>query len=334
MLCYAWNRAEEVDKLKLSGTKVDNLYDLLSLVLCNCVSKLIKKGIYKEYIPINEETCSLKGKINFGESLNKNTFRNGRAYCEFDEFSDDIVHNQIIKVTLYNILKCKTVDKNIKNKVMKLYHYFEHISTIKLNRAYFGKVKIHKNNRHYKLSIDICKLIYDDMIVDETSGNISFYYKEDEKIAYLFEEFVRNFYKIHLYNCCVCRENIAWDTPEDPMKFLPIMQTDITIKGDNKIIIMDTKYYTKTLVSNMGKDKYNSTNMYQIFSYLKNAEAKGGLYKESTGILLYPQVDKELDNSYDIQGHTLKICTINLNNDWKQIHNKLLEIVDDVNLKK
>lgn len=327
MLCYAWNRTEEVENLNLTGTEGDNLYDLLSLVLCNSVSKLIKKGVYKRYIPINDETYSLKGKINFGESLKKNSFKNGKAFCEFDEFSDDIIHNQIIKATFYNILKCETVDKNIKDKVMKLYHYFDHISSIKLNKASFEKDKIHSNNRHYKLSLDICNLIYKDMIVDEVSGKIYFNYKEEEKLAYLFEEFVRNFYKIHLSDSRVYRENIKWDAVGDEMDFLPIMQTDITIKRDNEIIIMDTKYYKNTLASNMGQDKYHSTNMYQMFSYLKNSEAKGNLYKKSTGILLYPQVDKLLDNIYNLQGHTLKICTINLNDNWREIHNRLLEIV-------
>ena len=327
MLCYAWNRVEEVKKLNLKGIKGNNFYDLLSLALCNSVSKIIKRGIYKEYIYTNEETYSLKGKIDFGVSLKKNSIRNGRAYCQFDEFSDDIIHNQIIKSTLYNILKCKNIDKNIKDTIMKVYHYFEHISSIKLNKFAFEQAKIHKNNSHYKFSLDICKLIYNDMIVDESSGNISFNYKEEAKLSYLFEDFVRNFYKIHLEDAYVCRENIKWDIVGDEVNFLPIMQTDITIKRENEIIIMDTKYYKNTLACNMGHDKYNSTNMYQIFSYLKNVEAKGGLYKNSKGILLYPQVDKSLDNDYELQGHKLKICTVNLNDDWQNIHNRLIEIV-------
>ena len=68
--------------------------------------------------------------------------------------------------------------------------------------------------------------------------------------------------------------------------------------------------------------------MYQIFSYLKNAEAKGGNYLNSIGILLYPQVDKELNNIYEIQGHKLKICTLNLNEEWFNIHKRLLDIVN------
>ena len=329
MLCYAWNRAIEKDITDISGVKCENLYDLLGLVLYNSTSKLIKKGIYKQYNLINEETYSLKGKIDFGNSLKRNSFRNGRAYCEFDEFSDDIIHNQIIKATIYNLLKSKTVDKDIKNRLMKIYHYFEHIDSISLNKNYFDKAKIHRNNRHYKLSLEICKLIYNDMIIDEVDGRISFNFREEERMAYLFEEFVRNFYKIHLVNSKVCREDIRWNVEGIAMDLLPKMQTDITIKTDNEIIIMDTKYYKNTLAKNMGQDKYHSTNMYQMFSYLKNAESKGKEYKNSTGILLYPQVDKELDNVYKFESHQLKICTVNLNDDWEKIHNRLLEIVNN-----
>ncbi|MCR8743908.1 5-methylcytosine-specific restriction endonuclease system specificity protein McrC [Romboutsia lituseburensis] len=327
MLCYAWNRGIEKDNIDLNGVKGNNIYDLLTLVLCKSISKIIKKGIYKEYTNHNEETYSLKGKINFSDSLKRNSFNNGRAICEFDDFSDDIEHNQIIKATLYIILKSKNIDKNLKEDVMRIYHYFSNITNINISRHHFEKAKIHRNNRYYKLPLDICKLIYNDIIADENDGSISFNYKEEEKISYIFEDFVRSFYNIHLSDSKVYREDIKWDVKIDD-SFLPKMQTDITIKTPSKVIIMDTKYYKNTLASNMKSEKYHSSNMYQIFSYLKNAEAKGEKYLNSTGILLYPKVDKDLNNIYEIQGHILKICTINLNDEWINIHNRLLEIVN------
>ena len=183
MLCYAWNRAIEKDISNVSSIKCENLYDLLGLVLYNSISKLIKKGIYKQYNLVNEETYSLKGKIDFDNSLKRNSFRNGRAYCEFDEFSDDIIHNQIIKATIYNLLKSKTVAQDIKDRLMKIYHYFQNIDSIQLNKNHFDKAKIHRNNRHYKLSLEICKLIYNDMIIDENDGSIYFNFSEDERMA-------------------------------------------------------------------------------------------------------------------------------------------------------
>ena len=76
----------------------------------------------------------------------------------------------------------------------------------------------------------------------------------------------------------------------------------------------------------MDKEKFHSNNLYQIFSYLKNAEAKGDIYKNCRGVLLYPQVDKLFDESYDIHNHVIKVCTVNLNDNWETIHNRLLEI--------
>ncbi|MGL4796962.1 MAG: 5-methylcytosine restriction system specificity protein McrC, partial [Paraclostridium sp.] len=129
-----------------------------------------------------------------------------------------------------------------------------------------------------------------------------------------------------LDNCTVGRENINWDASGADISFLPIMKTDITIKSADIVTIMDTKYYRNSLARNMETEKFHSNNLYQIFSYLKNAEAKGEIYTNSRGILLYPEVDKVLDESYEIQGHVIKVCTLNLNDDWDCIYNRLLEV--------
>lgn len=328
MLMYAWDRARDIENINIDKVKGNNFYDLLSLVLSKSISNIIKKGIYKEYKPCYEETPSLKGKINFDDSLKRNSFKKGKAFCHFDEFSDDIIHNQILKYTMYNILKSKDICKNIKDEIMKVYHYFNGVSLVRINKADFSSARLHKNNLHYKLSLDICKLIYENMIPDESDGSITFkeFYKEDREMAYIFENFVRNFYKRHLNNCNVVRENINWDAKGGNLDFLPIMQTDITIKDSNNITIMDTKYYRNSLARNMDKEKFHSNNLYQIFSYLKNAEAKGDIYKNCRGVLLYPQVDKLFDESYDIHNHVIKVCTVNLNDNWETIHNRLLEI--------
>ena len=101
-------------KDNIDKVKGNNFYDLLSLVLSKSISNIIKKGIYKEYEPCYEETPSLRGKINFDDSLKRNSFKKGKTFCHFDEFSDDVIHNQILKYTMYNILKSKDICKNIK----------------------------------------------------------------------------------------------------------------------------------------------------------------------------------------------------------------------------
>ena len=72
-----------------------------------------------------------------------------------------------------------------------------------------------------------------------------------------------------------------------------------------------------------------SENLYQIFAYLKNLEARGGQDATAAGMLLYPTVDQSLRLDYEILGHKIYVCTLNLNQDWQSIMKDLLLLVDD-----
>lgn len=149
-------------------------------------------------------------------------------------------------------------------------------------------------------------------------------------MAYLFENFVRNFYKRELKDCKVYRENINWDIDENDnvfKDFLPQMQTDISIETDNRKIIIDTKFYKDAFTYYMDSKKLISSNLYQLFAYLKNVEAKGGLNTKAAGMLIYPMANQQIDYDYFIQGHKIMIRTVDLNQEWKLIHKRLTDII-------
>jgi len=66
---------------------------------------------------------------------------------------------------------------------------------------------------------------------------------------------------------------------------------------------------------------------YQIFTYVKNAEALGGAAINCEGILIYPTVRKELDVSYPMENHKISVKTINLKQGWKDISSDLMKII-------
>lgn len=59
-------------------------------------------------------------------------------------------------------------------------------------------------------------------------------------------------------------------------EYLPAMKTDITLedKSQKKVLIIDTKYYSKTMQSQFGKNSYHSGNMYQIHSYVSKKKQR------------------------------------------------------------
>lgn len=147
----------------------------------------------------------------------------------------------------------------------------------------------------------------------------------------LFEAFVRNFYRIEQKQFpIVKREIIKWNleyNDEESHSYLPEMETDITLINAEKKLIIDAKYYRQTMILNYEKEKIHSGNLYQLFSYLLNQE--DGTYKSAnaTGILLYPTIDKEYNLEYRYKEHPIFIKTVNLNSNWKNIRNRLMEIV-------
>ena len=76
---------------------------------------------------------------------------------------------------------------------------------------------------------------------------------------------------------------------------------------------------------NYDTPKFNSSNIYQIYTYLDNFQSENG---ELEGMLLYPTTHTRVRDSITISGKKININTINLNQEWKLIENELLELIE------
>lgn len=331
MLCYAWDRLDFKDIAEIDSLDSNEIMDLFALVLTNGVSYLIRRGFYRQYMSVSEEESVIRGKININESLRKKLWLQGKLFCEYDELSHNIIHNRIIKTTIGNLISCEDLNPSLRKSLAKVYKYFDSVERVKLNNTIFGKAFIHRNNRYYSFLIDICEIIYKNLLVNEETGVIKFkeFIRDEKQMALLFENFVRNFYKKELKNAKVYRENIKWDTDKDKdVEYLPLMQTDISLEKINEKLIIETKYKRSAFTYNYDAKKLHSENLYQIFSYIKNVKRKAANEDKVVGILLYPKTGDELDLEYSIQGHILRIKTVNLHLHWEEIHERLLDIVN------
>ena len=105
------------------------------------------------------------------------------------------------------------------------------------------------------------------------------------------------------------------------------MKTDITLSAGDKVLIIDAKFYSQTLIKNFGKQSISSANLYQIFAYVKNFSAKTS--KTVSGMLLYAQTDDLIqpNNIYKICGDTISVKTLDLNQDFAKIQMQLKNII-------
>lgn len=334
LLCYAWNKLDEGKRVQVNDSDYNSALELFSRVLINGCNQLFKRGIERNYSTSIEEYAGIKGKIIFKDSINNNSFRQGKAYCQFDKYDANTLPNQLLKGTIKLLTGVKYIDKKIKEELWKSYWKFQNVDDINLQENLFSLVRIHRNNSKYDFLLKICRLIYDNTVIDQKSGKHQFneFIGNDKAMASLFEAFIRNFYAKEQTQFRVRREDISWDaiplggTNEN---YLPKMQTDVTLESADRKIIVETKYYSSALNSRYEAEKFNSGNLYQIYSYLRNIETKLNHPKnrEVDGILLYPSTGYSLNEKYKIGSHELCIRTIDLAKTWREIHNELLNVI-------
>ncbi len=329
MLCYAYDILKQGDNVNLSNEDFDNIYDLFGKILVNGISLLIKRGFNREYINISDELPGIRGKIDINESIKRQSLVRSKLYCEFDELSANVLFNQIIKSSISALIKYKQLDRDIRKQLIKINRYFHEIDTIQLNKSHFSQIRYHRNNNFYKLLIDICELIFDELIVTSQKGETVFKdFIQDKAMAKLYEKFILNFYKKEFLSLKVHSPNISWDIDDDfkhkGKELLPEMKTDIVLNNKVKQLIIDAKFYPDALkLGNYGEvKKYQSYHLYQIFAYINNSTFQG----EKSGMLLYPVVDDEIDAVFKIQGKEIYVKTLNLNTTWDEIRTRLKNI--------
>ena len=334
LLCYAWNKLEEKERVNVSIDDKTELLDLFAKILINATKTLIKRGIDKNYIDHTEEIAGVKGKIQISRTLKSNLLVKQRTICTFDDFSSNIILNRILVSTIYRLTKTKALDKELKNELIALQRMLAGIDQIEITSSLFKQVRLNRNNRFYGFVMNVCQIIYDSTLPSEEQGKYKFsdFTRDDNKMNQLFEAFIRNFYRIEQRKYkTVKKETIKWqfdNTDNESYQYLPQMETDITLQNETEKIIIDAKFYRETMTINYDKERIKSANLYQLFSYLLNQQDNSIKTQTATGILLYPTIETDYDLNFKYNEHKIQIRTVNLNSNWKNISARLKEITN------
>lgn len=332
LFLYAWNRLEEGQSVDVGGVDSPELVDLFGKVLAGGLKHWTRRGISRGYVPVHEDLSRLRGRVNFNDSMEHIMRRAPRLSCEFDEFELDIPENQVLKATASRLTQVPSIDKGIAHDLRLRLKSFNEVSNVRLSRQLFRQVQIHRNNAFYDFLIKVCELIFDATLPEGEGGRYRFseILNDESKMAQVFEEFVRNFLRLEQSKLRVTGLQMEWDAdgPNEQLHMLPTMLTDIHLESADRRIIIDTKYYSETLQTWHQKKSLRSENLYQLFAYLKNSERKGHEYENAEGILLYPAVGAKVDFRAVIQGHPVRVCTVNLDQDWREVREDLLGVVD------
>ncbi len=334
LLCYAWNKLDERERVNISIDGKTEILDLFAKVLINATKLLLKRGIDKSYVDHTEEIAGVKGKVQISQTLKSNLLFKQRTICAFDDFSSNIISNRILVSTIYRLIRTNGLDKQLKNELVSLQRMLSDIDQIEISSSIFSQIKLNRNNYFYGFVMNVCQIIYESTLPSEEQGKFKFsdFTRDDGKMNQLFEAFIRNFYRIEQQKYkTVKKETIKWQfdkAENESYQYLPQMETDITLENDTEKIIIDAKFYRETMTLNYDKEKIKSANLYQLFSYLLNQQDSNLKTQKATGILLYPTIETDYNLNFKYHEHKIQIRTVNLNSNWRVISARLKEIIE------
>jgi 5-methylcytosine-specific restriction enzyme subunit McrC len=331
LLCYAWDQLAEGEVVDVSATDPSELADLFAHVLIGGIEHLVRRGMEQGYEQKSAELQGIRGKVDVLSSARRMLLVHGRTVCTFDELTPNTMANRILKSTVRRLATVPSIDRSLRHQLGSLYRGFTQIDDVALTINLFRTVQLHGNNRYYRFLLNICELVCSSLLVDEKSGSYRFrdFLREDRAMAGLFQSFVLNFLRRERPQLKPRAERIHWSATSvtDPdLHLLPGMTTDISLVTAAGRLIIDTKFYRKTIAEFHGSESVHSANLYQMFAYLMNAAASSN--GAVSGMLLYPRVDRALRERYRTHDIDIHVCTIDLAQDWKHIRAELLDLVD------
>ena len=316
MLSYTKNLDIKTNDNAKLATEKNPFIEILIREFANSLFESLKRLTPKRYVREEENLNYLKGKIKFSENIRYNCTNQAKFYCEYDEFSENNLLNQLflfVSTCLYNISNNSYNKKNLKFII----NYYSDISFGRFDKFKAKKIKLTRNQELFKKPFKLAK-----MFVEQTSVDLSKNKFENITLVWdmnkLFEEFIFELIKRKIPECKAIAQK-----PKRLLKRENVTRRDtrIDILIQNPQVIIDTKYKKFT-----NFDDISSADIYQVTTYCL-------LHNYKRAILLYPQYDKKEPDICDYQlncaenNYHIDFCTVNLkNNDLKdkEVQNSII----------
>ena len=354
MLLYAWKKQTGYISKNIRQVGVDKspttLPELFAEILVECIAGQLKRGLTKSYQTTDTKVLGIKGRIHVGQTFGKGIHRAGQTFCSFDEFTEDIPINRVIKSTLRRIVRSSSVGNETKKRIKGILARLEYVADIDLKGSDFAGLRFDKTTNTYRLPISVCEFIYKDAFPTEDGTDMTFRSLSDETLGSpikgkLFQDFVTGFIRSKMPK---------WRAPKPPhyerTHLVPLygssldsierLELDVLATSPNGTIhVIECKFYNSPFNSKYGcSAKVPNSHLLQLEAYLdliiSDSERGNGSAKNISGMLLYVTPEGASINAdyvsmrYDTP-LPVKIRCLDLTKHWEEVEGDLTEILNE-----
>lgn len=337
MLCYA---ADELKYMSIGDIRFEDtsgIDDLLAILMLKAYDIWEADKPSRGYKRKENVLDHVRGSIEAYESYVSGALYRGKIICKYFELDIDTDVNRVIKLAMNLMIKRgDNVSNQYRNELLLRYRSLNKITLIDIKEYYRISRKRIESPIYYKPILSASKIVIESVLASNNSSEQLtelFKLEDDKRYQYIFEKFVRNFYKDTFKNAETQvgrHKHVVADTYNINRI---TKEPDVEIAQSGKALIIDTKWYTGDA---------NSSNISQIITYATlyvNTQRSKGItdIKDITGVLLYAKNVEDSIDSYETMpiylGNTilnLEQKVINMDDNFESIKANLLKIVTNV----
>lgn len=328
MLSYAFQVLNEQGYKNIATEQFNNVAELCAAILAKGISVQLKRGLGREYIEQTESLSSLRGRIEISESIKTRSMLKRQLICSYDDFSVNFYMNRIIKTTMELLLHAD-ISKARKKELRKLLVFFGDVELLDVHTIHWN-VQYNRNNQTYRMLISICYLVVKGLLQTNSDGTTRLMdFLDEQRMCRLYEKFILEYYRREFPQISASASQIPWAVDDGMRAMLPVMQSDIMLSYEDKVLIIDAKYYSHTTQAQYDTHTLHSNNLYQIFTYVKNKDSElAEVPHVVSGMLLYARTEEAVqpNNTYQMSGNKISVKTLDLICDFSDVAAQLYKI--------
>lgn len=338
MLAYAYHALELRGFEEVGAEEFDSALDLLGAIYARGLASQVRRGLDQSFVEHSDDISCARGRIDARASSDPAHRRRSELRCTFSEISRDTELNRLIKFAGLAFLHSPELRVDTKISIRRVLPYLSEVAPISSEQAKRISPTYTRTNRSYQLLVAICTFALRGLLPDESSRGYAFArILDSQELNRLYEKFLLAYFRKHHGDAVdASAKQIAWDVEGALPSFLPGLHTDVTLRGKGeragRALIIDAKCYGRILTNHYGKRMISPGNVFQIFTYVKNADtAHDG---SVSGMLLYALTDEEDlpfgpdERMWVSDGNKFEVRVLDLNRPFAEISAQLDDILE------
>lgn len=284
MLAVALDLKIETGRMTDLDWQRETLLEILVRIFCDKLTETVRKGMPRRYTHHEQDLPNLRGSLDVPRQFTRHIANPGRLACRYDELSEDIALNRIMKATIGHLARMSRNATNVQ-RLRELAFVYAEVSEVSVPALRWEDVVINRTNSAWKELLGMARLFlgnrYQTTSVGLGQGSALLF-----EMNALFEEYIGRLVAKALagseFHVTLQGGRLFCLTSLDDEREAFQTRPDILIKRGNQVVhVIDTKWKRIFARVDDPKQGVSQADVYQMMAYAH-------LYEAQRLTLLYP----------------------------------------------